>query len=43
MKQILLARLPGVEDFLLNAFKSSGALVYYQTIELAQMEGGKPR
>lgn len=40
MKQILLARMPGVEDFLLNAFKSSGALVYYQTIELAT-DGGR--
>lgn len=40
MKQILLARMPGVEDFLLNAFKSSGALVYYQTIELVT-DGGR--
>ncbi|MDK8194553.1 hypothetical protein QP794_31180 [Paenibacillus sp. UMB7766-LJ446] len=43
MKQVLLARMPGVEDFLLNAFKSSGALVYYQTIELATDGGGKPQ
>ena len=30
----------GMGDFLLNAFKRCGALVYYQTIELAT-DGGR--
>lgn len=39
-KPILLARMTGMEDFWRNAFKRGGALVYYQTIELAT-DGGR--